>query len=139
MLMTVRRIIEPAVAAVAATSATEDDLRRIESAYQRMEAATTPEELLEPDLEFHREIIAATHNELLMYIGRMLSLGISESIKLTSRHPATHVLSLPRHKAILTALRNRDPLSARQASLIQLESARADADSVLEHQLHPTA
>ncbi len=133
MLMTVRRIIEPGVAAVAAVTATEEDLERIERAYERMESASAPEDLLEPDLEFHREIVAATHNDLLSYIGRMLSLAISESIKLTSRHPATHELSIPRHKAILTALRSRDPLSARQASLVQLESARADAGAVLEH------
>jgi DNA-binding FadR family transcriptional regulator len=39
---------------------------------------------------------------------------------------------LPRHKAILTAIESRDPLGARQASLVQLESARVDADSILE-------
>jgi DNA-binding FadR family transcriptional regulator len=62
----------------------------------------------------------------------MLSLALSESIRLTSRHPDTHALSLPRHKAILTAIESRDPLGARQASLVQLESARVDADSILE-------
>jgi len=130
--MAVRRIIEPAEAEIAALSATEEDLKKIEAAYVQMEAATTPEELLEPDLEFHRTISVATHNDLLIYISRMLSLGLSESIKLTSRHPKTHALSLPRHKAILTALRSRDPLSARQATVIQLDSATQDADRVLE-------
>lgn len=131
-LMAVRRIIEPAEAEIAARNATEEDLQRIEAAYLSMEAAQTPEELLEPDLEFHREIAVATHNDLLIYISKMLSLGLTESIKLTSRHPKTHALSLPRHKAILAALRSRDPLSARHASIIQLESAAQDADSVLE-------
>jgi DNA-binding FadR family transcriptional regulator len=131
-LLTVRRIIEPAAAALAATSGSGEDLARIEAAYQRMEAAATAPELLEPDLEFHRAIMAATHNDMLAYIGNMLSLALSESIRLTSRHPDTHALSLPRHKAILTAIQSRDPLGARQASLVQLESARVDADSVLE-------
>ncbi|CAN7600171.1 FadR family transcriptional regulator [Caballeronia sp. LjRoot34] len=131
-LLTVRRIIEPAAAALAATSGSGEDLARIEAAYMRMEAAATAPELLEPDLEFHRAIMAATHNDMLAYIGNMLSLALSESIRLTSRHPDTHALSLPRHKAILTAIQSRDPLGARQASLVQLESARVDADSVLE-------
>jgi DNA-binding FadR family transcriptional regulator len=131
-LLTVRRIIEPAAAALAATSGSGEDLARIEAAYRRMEAAATAPELLEPDLEFHRAIMAATHNDMLAYIGNMLSLALSESIRLTSRHPDTHALSLPRHKAILTAIQSRDPLGARQASLVQLESARVDADSVLE-------
>jgi DNA-binding FadR family transcriptional regulator len=130
-LMTVRRIIEPAAAALAATAATDEDLTRINSAYDRMEHAQNAGALLEPDLEFHRAIMAATHNDMLAYIGNMMSLALSESIKLTSRHPDTHALSLPRHKAILTAILNRDALGARQASLVQLENARADADSIL--------
>ncbi len=131
-LLTVRRVIEPAAAALAATAATSEDLARIASAYEQMERAETASALLEPDLEFHRAIMAASHNDLLAYIGNMLSLALSESIKLTSRHPDTHALSLPRHKAILTAIQSRDPLGARHASLVQLDNARADAESVLE-------
>ena len=131
-VLTVRRIIEPAAAALAASLATDDEVRRIETAYRKMESASTPEALLEPDLQFHREIMAATHNDLLAYIGNMMSLALSESIKLTNSHPNAHALSLPRHKAILTAIQSRDPLGARQASLVQLENARADADSLRE-------
>jgi DNA-binding FadR family transcriptional regulator len=130
-VITVRRIIEPAAASLAAASATEEDIARIQSAYLQMEAAPTAESLQEPDLKFHREIMAATHNDLLAYIGNMMSLALAESIKLTNRHPDAHTLSLARHKAILTAIQSRDPLGARQASLVQLENARADADSLL--------
>lgn len=137
-LLSVRRVIEPAAAALAASAATSDDLLRIGSAFERMENAQTASALLEPDLEFHRAIMAATHNDMLAYIGNMLSLALSESIRLTSRHPDTHALSLPRHKAILTAIQNRDPLGARLASLVQLDNARADAESILELELrHP--
>ncbi|TAL96754.1 MAG: FadR family transcriptional regulator [Paraburkholderia sp.] len=131
-LLTVRRIIEPAAAALAAASATSEDLARIASAYEQMEHAETASALLDPDLKFHRAIMAATHNDLLGYIGNMLSLALSESIKLTSRHPDTHALSLPRHKAILTAIQSHDALGARHASLVQLDNARADAESILE-------
>ncbi|SAK67776.1 GntR family transcriptional regulator [Caballeronia catudaia] len=130
-LMTVRQIIEPAAAALAAISATADDIARIGAAYERMESARTAAELLDPDLEFHRAVMSATHNDLLAYIGNMLSLALTESIKLTSRHPNTHALSLPRHKAIFTAIANRDALAARQASVVQLDNARADANSIL--------
>jgi DNA-binding FadR family transcriptional regulator len=130
-LMTVRQIIEPAAAALAAISATDEDIARIGAAYARMEGAQTAEALLEPDLEFHRAIMTATHNDMLAYIGNMLSLALSESIKLTSRHPNTHALSLPRHKAIFTAIEHRDALAARQASVVQLDNARVDANSIL--------
>lgn len=131
-LLTVRRIFEPAAAALAAQVADDAALAGIAHAYDAMEAATTPEALLEPDLAFHRRIAEATGNDLLAYIGNMLSLALRESIKLSSRHPDTHALSLPRHKAILTALQHRDPLGARQATLVQLDETGGDLSAVLD-------
>ncbi len=104
-LLTVRRVFEPAAAALAARVATHAALAGIAE---------------------------ATDNDLLACIGNMLSLALRESIKLSSLHPNTHALSLPRHKAILTALLNRDPLAAQQATLVQLKETRADLSEVLE-------
>lgn len=131
-LLTVRRVFEPAAAALAAKVATEDAIQGIAEAYAAMEAARTADEILEPDLAFHRRIAEATNNDLLAYIGNMLSLALRESIKLSSKHPNTHALSLPRHKAILTALLHRDPLAAHQATLVQLDETREDISEVLE-------
>jgi DNA-binding FadR family transcriptional regulator len=133
-LFVVRRIFEPAAAALAAKVASDADLKAIAAAYAGMEAATTPEELLEPDVAFHRRIAEATGNDLLAYIGNMLSLALRESIKLSSQVPDTHALSLPRHKAILTALLNRDALGARQATLVQLDETTGDLTLVLGSQ-----
>jgi DNA-binding FadR family transcriptional regulator len=129
-LMAMRRIFEPAAASMAAVSATQAQLDAIAQTYAAMEAARTPDELLEPDLAFHRGIADATGNEFIAYIGNMLTLALRESIKLSSKLPNTHALSLPRHKAILTALLNRDPLGARQASLVQLEETVQDLRQV---------
>jgi GntR family transcriptional regulator, galactonate operon transcriptional repressor len=65
----------------------------------------------------------------------MLSLALRESIKLSSRHPNTHALSLPRHKAILTALLNRDPQAAQQATLLQLKETREDLTAIIQGDL----
>jgi DNA-binding FadR family transcriptional regulator len=131
-LMTVRRIFEPAAAALAARVASEEQRQGIADAYAGMEAAQTPAELLEPDLAFHRRIAEATGNDLLAYIGNMLSLALRESITLSSKLPNTHALSLPRHKAILTAILHRDALAARQATLVQLEETREDISRILD-------
>jgi DNA-binding GntR family transcriptional regulator len=133
----VRRVFEPPTAALAAKVASDAALESVAAAYAGMEAAKTAEELLEPDLAFHRRIAEATNNDLLAYIGNMLSLALRESIKLSSRLPNTHALSLPRHKAILTALLNRDPLAAHQATLVQLKETREDLDTILESGLDP--
>jgi DNA-binding FadR family transcriptional regulator len=137
-LLTVRRVFEPATAALAAKVASDAALRGIAEAYERMEAAHTAAELLEPDLAFHRRIAEATNNDLLAYIGNMLSLALRESIKLSSRLPNTHALSLPRHKAILTALLHRDPLAAHQATLVQLKETREDLSLILDTDLPAT-
>lgn len=127
----VRRILEPEIAAMAATTATEEDIAAIEDAYQRMERAQTRQEMLQPDVDFHRAIAEATHNDLLAYMCNMLSLPLRESITVTNLRPNTQALSLPRHKAILTAIKNRDALGARHASLVQLDDTRLALDTVM--------
>jgi len=136
-LLTVRRVFEPAVAALAARVASPESLQAISQAYAGMEAARTPEELLEPDLAFHRLVAEATGNDLLAYIGNMLSLALRESIRLSSRLPNTHALSLPRHKAILKALLKRDAAAAQRATLVQLRGTRDDLSVVLDAAIDP--
>ncbi len=130
LLLTARRVFEPAAAALAATVATPAQLDAVRRAYEAMEGATTPEEMLEPDLAFHRLVAEATGNDLLAYIGHMLSLALRESIQHSNRRPNVQAVSLPRHKAILTALLSRDPLAARQSTLVQLEGTRDDLQVV---------
>jgi DNA-binding FadR family transcriptional regulator len=129
-LITIRRVFEPAAAGLAANFATPEQLASIADAYAAMEAAKTRDELLEPDLAFHRRIAEATGNEYMAYIGTMLSLALRESIKISSRLPNTHALSLPRHKAILTAIEHHDAAAARQAALLQLEETVLDLQQV---------
>ncbi|MDP7953179.1 FadR/GntR family transcriptional regulator, partial [Acinetobacter baumannii] len=117
-LSTVRRVLEPELAYIAASTANEEDIERIKQAYEGMEKATTVEEFIEPDIQFHLAIAKATHNDLLAYMSKMLVLPLQQSIQVTSLRPNLQGHSLPRHKAILTAIENKDPLSARHASLV---------------------
>ncbi|MBK5396618.1 GntR family transcriptional regulator, partial [Pseudomonas sp. TH39(2020)] len=45
--------------------------------------------------------------------------------------PNLHELALPRHKAILTAIENRDALGAQHATLVQLDDAQSALRVVL--------
>ena len=100
VLTSVRSIIEPAAAALAAQFATDADIAAIGEAYQRMEAAPTPEALLQPDLDFHSRIADATHNDLLANLCNMLAVAIAEALKHSNQRPNLHELALPRHKAV---------------------------------------
>lgn len=120
-LSTVRRVLEPELAFIAATSATQEDIDRIERAYDGMSQATTVEDFITPDIQFHLAVAKATHNDLLAYMSRMLVLPLKQSLQITSLRPNLQRHSLPRHEAILNAIKNKDPLSARYASIVQLE------------------
>jgi len=132
LLFDLRRAFEPGAAELAALNATAEDLEIIALAFQDMEAAENPEALLDPDIRFHQAIMDSTHNELVAYIGRTLHTALAASIRLTSRHPNTHELSLPRHKAVYTAIVDKNPEEAREATLVLLRESRRDFDSV-EH------
>ncbi len=129
-LSTVRRVLEPELAYIAASTANEEDIERIKHAYDGMEKATTVEEFIEPDIQFHLAIAKATHNDLLAYMSKMLVLPLQQSIQVTSLRPNLQGHSLPRHKAILTAIENKDPLSARHASLVQLDDTKMAYDLI---------
>ncbi|NUF22132.1 FadR family transcriptional regulator [Acinetobacter oleivorans] len=129
-LSTVRRVLEPELAYIAASTANEEDIERIKNAYDGMEKATTVEEFIEPDIQFHLAIAKATHNDLLAYMSKMLVLPLQQSIQVTSLRPNLQGHSLPRHKAILTAIENKDPLSARHASLVQLDDTKMAYDLI---------
>lgn len=129
-LSTVRRVLEPELAYIAASTANEEDIENIKHAYDGMEKATTVEEFIEPDIQFHLAIAKATHNDLLAYMSKMLVLPLQQSIQVTSLRPNLQGHSLPRHKAILTAIENKDPLSARHASLVQLDDTKMAYDLI---------
>ncbi|WP_230703783.1 FadR/GntR family transcriptional regulator, partial [Acinetobacter baumannii] len=86
-LSTVRRVLEPELAYIAASTANEEDIERIKQAYEGMEKATTVEEFIEPDIQFHLAIAKATHNDLLAYMSKMLVLPLQQSIQVTSLRP----------------------------------------------------
>ncbi|MEG8242415.1 FadR family transcriptional regulator [Acinetobacter baumannii] len=135
-LSTVRRVLEPELAYIAASTANEEDIERIKQAYEGMEKATTVEEFIEPDIQFHLAIAKATHNDLLAYMSKMLVLPLQQSIQVTSLRPNLQGHSLPRHKAILTAIENKDPLSARHASLVQLDDTKMAYDLIKNNLLY---
>ncbi|MFN7056915.1 FadR/GntR family transcriptional regulator [Hyphomonas sp.] len=129
-LFETRMVYEPGAAALAAKHADAADLERINAAYQAMEDADTAFDLLDPDLEFHLAIVDATKNPFLAHIGRTLHNALRFSIELTSRHPETHDLSLPRHKAVCDAILQRDSALAAEAMQVLLEESRQDFGEV---------
>jgi DNA-binding FadR family transcriptional regulator len=123
-----REVIEPASAGLAALRRTDDDLAAIETALERMSAAVTGEDdPVAADLAFHRAVLAATHNELLIRTDAVLEAGLGMRDQLV--HEAMpDIDSTPAHAAVLEAIRDGDAERAVSASKALLTSAVADVD-----------
>ncbi|TKD63014.1 FadR family transcriptional regulator [Cobetia marina] len=122
--------IEPFVAALAATEATAQDLSAIEQAYDGMAAAvhggSAMEEFDRADIAFHDAIFAATHNVIWAQLGHVLKPSISLLVA-TSNHNASELGdSLGRHRAVMEAIRLRQPEAAHAATLHVLDRTGRD-------------
>ncbi|WIY01948.1 FCD domain-containing protein [Amycolatopsis mongoliensis] len=111
-----RVLLEPELAAMAATGITDEALARLGDEIDRMAALETdPEAYLEVDHEFHMEICRAANNRILdriMYSARWLG---TASRRLTNEAPAGLRRATAQHTEIYEALVARDPAEAREA------------------------
>ena len=108
----VRLIVEPAAAELAAQRASARALRAIDEAYRDMETALGGstedyEAFDQADMRFHLAIVRACGNDLLERMAQMAYTGLWLSFQATSRLPGKAKGSLPKHKAILDAIRKR--------------------------------
>ncbi|GGQ41064.1 FadR/GntR family transcriptional regulator [Streptomyces mutabilis] len=129
-LADVRSIVEPAAARRAALHRTDVDLMALETALDAMgRSRQVPSAAAEADAAFHRALLAATGNELLRRMDMLLEPGLRERDRLVhAREDADD--PVPSHRAVLDAVRDRDPAGAESAMLALLAKAAADHDQL---------
>jgi GntR family transcriptional repressor for pyruvate dehydrogenase complex len=131
-LVQVRRILEPAATAMAASRISDDTLTKLETCLHRMSEASSNDELVQFDEEFHQLVVAAAGNATL---ASMLA-GVSSR---TTRgrvwrgvvEAGATERTIAEHSAILEALRARDPQLAEAAALLHVSTTEAWFRSVL--------
>jgi DNA-binding FadR family transcriptional regulator len=123
-----REVIEPASAGLAALRRTDDDLAALEAALERMTAAAAGDgDPVEADLAFHRAVLAATHNELLVRTEAVLEAGLGMRDRVVhAAIPDTD--ATPAHAALLEAIRIKDAERAVAAARELLSTAVRDLD-----------
>jgi DNA-binding FadR family transcriptional regulator len=133
-LSEVRRIIEPAAAALAAGRASSQEIERIAACYRRMEETLGDSEpFISADLEFHAAIIGASHNELLEQMVTAIGAALRGSREITIRVlPAGEAAMMEFHHAVADAIASRDPVGAEAAMRDLLDSTARDLERVLE-------
>jgi len=126
-LYQLRKLIEPLAASLAASQATRRDHERLRKAYDDMVVAGDDgEKVLDPDMRFHRGVIAATGNSLFASIGLTIAAALEVNFKLVKDTPRGHAWALPLHKAVLDAIIAHDPKAARISMLKVLEASEDD-------------
>ncbi|MDS0133987.1 MULTISPECIES: FadR/GntR family transcriptional regulator [unclassified Amycolatopsis] len=125
-LTEVRAVVEPAAARIAAGRATEEDLEALRDALADMAAAgDDPEASVQADLAFHRRLMAATHNNFLVRMERIIAIGLAERDKLVHGSPAAED-PVPNHRKVFDAIVAGDPAAAEQAMLALVTKAQDD-------------
>jgi GntR family transcriptional regulator, galactonate operon transcriptional repressor len=129
-LAEVRSIVEPAGARLAAQRRDGDDLAALAGALDAMAAADpTSPEAVEADLCFHRQLITASHNELLVSMAAMIEVALAARDSLV--HTGKSVRDpVPAHRAVVEAIGAGDPDAAERAVRALLAQAVEDVESV---------
>lgn len=105
----VRQIIEPEAAALAATRATDAELERLGQDVDRLSEAVNVGYRPPEDLGFHLDIVRATHNTALTRLaGAIVSFYQRDEALPSDR-------DVREHRAVLEAVRRRDPEGAKRA------------------------
>ncbi|MGW2280005.1 FadR/GntR family transcriptional regulator [Streptomyces sp. NPDC001770] len=121
--LAVRRILEPAATAMAASRIGDEELDALAAELDALGEEPSVEELVAADLRFHRRIVQASGNTVLCSLLDGLS-GPTTRARvwrgLTQEDALSHTLQ--EHRAILAALRDRDPEAARAWATVHVAS-----------------
>jgi DNA-binding FadR family transcriptional regulator len=127
-LIEARRIFEPAAAELAAKRATAGQVAAIEAAFLGM-AAAIPHQLdtcVAHDLAFHRAVLAASGNPVLLEFEAIIDAALSAAFRLSTSLSDSYESTLDAHRVVLDAIRLRDAARARAAMLGLLQVAERD-------------
>lgn len=123
-LVAARLVIEPGIAALAATHATDEDLRAVDALVEHS-GRDDPSQLLEHDIELHGRIVRMAGNPFLTRIMESLGHLTRSSRDFTNSVPRMRRAAQADHERIVAALCARDPEAARAAMHEHLEHVAA--------------
>jgi GntR family transcriptional repressor for pyruvate dehydrogenase complex len=126
-LLETRRTIEPSLAGLAASRASEKDLAPIAKAIEGFcRKDISAEEHLRYDEEFHRAIVNAADNSLLSQMMDLIWPPLVETFRITEHSTEQREKSNQNHKEVYLAIKARDRHRARRAMLVVLKQTEKD-------------
>ncbi len=131
-LQELRRVMEPAAVRMAAERATPADVAEIATAFAGMKKAVEQGgDYVAPDLRFHRGLLRASHNRMIVQMSKALSPLLRTSFEISTTRKDGAKLSLPLHRAVLDAVAAHDGAAAETAIRVLIDGARDDIELVL--------
>ena len=104
-----RVALEPEAARLAATSRDRRAVGTIRDCYRRMEdTVSEPDEFIGHDLAFHRAVVEAGGNQLLVHLNELMSAALAAGRQVHTRNVRRNRRTLPAHRAVLEAITSRD-------------------------------
>jgi GntR family transcriptional regulator, galactonate operon transcriptional repressor len=132
-LAELRSIIEPTVAALAATHASAMETLQICDAYDQMEKLSADmQKAIEADIAFHELLFEATHNRLLVALVPAFSLLLRTNFEISVRAGKETSKNLKEHRQIADAVSRRDPDAAQRATRKLLGKNTADLSEMIK-------
>lgn len=127
-----RRVIEPAAVRLAAERATAEDIAQMETAFAGMKQAVEQGgDYVTHDLAFHQGLLRASHNRMLVQMSKALGALLRTSFEISTTRQDGPRSSLPLHRAVLDAVIAGQPDKAATASLVLIDGAGQDIETVL--------
>ncbi len=131
-LQDLRRVVEPAAVKFAAARATAQDIELLEAAFAGMtHAVVNGGDYVSSDLKFHQGLLQASHNRMLIQMGKALSALLRTSFELSTARKDGPASSLGQHRAILDAVIARNAQGAEKAILVLIDGAHRDIEHIL--------
>ena len=126
-LLEARRIVECEVAALAAERADSHDLKRLTDALETMhDSLDDPATFAKADFDFHRALLEATRNRVLVRIAEPIRELLEYSLQTTDSLADVLQRAYDDHAAIYEAIRKGDAVAARERMRLHLERTAND-------------
>jgi len=122
-----RLVLEPGIAGVAARAARTESVKEMADLVDQLQAATTIEDRVKIDFQFHRLLAQATGNPMLVSVVDLLSAPLRSFQKENYGHSdPSHAVR--EHRSIVDAVSRHDAEAARAAMLLHLQSGFSDLE-----------
>ena len=131
-LIELREILEPAIASIAASRATEENIAVMEEALSIMDQSLDDvEKYIEADLDFHLALAEANQNPLLLILLDLLIVQLRGQRFWASSVDGSLQRSQNHHQHVLSAIQERNPEAARNAMRDHMRQIREDIQTAL--------